>query len=229
MKTPSRRLIQGSFVGLLLAAILGAGWWLAAPDRGPVMRRDVAKVDARGPMEPSFCGPPLQPLPPPPVNSPFGLHLYASTPLGKVRPLAAMEIVNRLAVPDGKGGAPVKIVAAAGGDETPKNETTYDDVEAVSLMLQEYRRAFGAMPVGELNDEIVRRLQGENPRGIAVLPKVHPAINAEGELMDRWGTPYRFHPESAWHTTVRSAGPDRKMWTADDVISEDMGGEMAKL
>jgi hypothetical protein len=104
-----------------------------------------------------------------------------------------------------------------------RNESALDDVESVSLILQEYRRAFGAMPVGELNDEIVRRLQGENPRGIAVLPKIHPAINPAGELLDRWGTPYRFHPESYWMMTVRSAGPDKRMWTTDDILSMQEG------
>lgn len=100
------------------------------------------------------------------------------------------------------------------------NETAEQDMQTVVILLEEYRRAFGAMPMGEQNDEIVRRLQGENPKGIAVLPKNHPNLNALGELLDRWGTPYRFHPESAWLTTVRSAGPDREMWTRDDVLSE---------
>jgi hypothetical protein len=101
------------------------------------------------------------------------------------------------------------------------NETAQDDVATVGQLLEEYRRAFGAMPVGELNDEIVRRLQGDNPLGIAVLPKDHPAISADGELLDRWGTPYRFHPESAWVMTVRSAGPDKRMWTSDDILSSE--------
>lgn len=101
------------------------------------------------------------------------------------------------------------------------NETGEEDVATVVLVLEEFRRVFGAMPMGEQNDEIVRRLQGENPKGIAVLPRTHPNLSPEGELLDRWGTPYRFHPESAWLTTVRSAGPDRKMWTRDDLLSEN--------
>jgi hypothetical protein len=107
------------------------------------------------------------------------------------------------------------------------NETALDDVQSVVMLLEEFRRAFGAMPTGELNDEIVRRLQGENPKGIAVLPKTHPAIR-EGELIDRFGTPYRFHPESAWVTTVRSAGPDKKMWTGDDIVSENLTADLVQ-
>jgi hypothetical protein len=151
-----------------------------------------------------------------------------------VHALPAMSIADTLMPPPGKAPetvaakpaedavvATVRDVAAA--SPLPRNESPLDDVASVSQLLEEFRRAFGAMPVGEQNDEIVRRLQGENPRGIAVLPKTHPAITSEGELLDRWGTPYRFHPESAWVMTVRSAGPDKRMWSSDDILSVHEG------
>jgi hypothetical protein len=43
-------------------------------------------------------------------------------------------------------------------------------------------------------------------------------MNSNGELMDRWGTPIFFHALSKDQMEIRSAGPDRVMWTADDVI-----------
>jgi hypothetical protein len=178
------------------------------------------------------------PLPPPPIDSPFGVHLYAATPKGTVHLVPLDETLDRLPVASAglpTGGAAEPIVEKS--DASPsslhtegppvarptavQNETGEEDVQTVVLVLEEYRRAFGAMPMGEQNDEIVRRLQGENPKGIAVLPKTHPNISANGELLDRWGTPYRFHPESAWLTTVRSAGADRQMWTRDDILSEN--------
>lgn len=221
MKKPSALFIYGA-AGLLLIAILEMGWWFSggggvgeAPLKMPVSKN-------KGPIESALCGPFAKPLPPPPVDSPFGVHLYASTPLGVVYPLPAMEIVQQLGVPD-RGAQGIRS-ADAPSSEVATNETALDDVQSVSMILEEYRRAFGAMPVGELNDEIVRRLQGENPKGIAVLPKSHPAISAGGELLDRWGTPYRFHPESAWDMTVRSAGPDRKMWTNDDILTDRLEG-----
>jgi|GEM_PF-1187905 len=212
MKKLPPHILHGGAV-LLLATILSTGWWLAGAgdsllDGAPL------KVSSKGPMEAAFCGPLRAPMPPPPMDSPYGLHLYATTPKGTVHPLPAMEIVSHLALPPGTS-------EKIDGSTTPKNETTFDDIQTVTTLLEEFRRAFGAMPTGELNDEIVRRLQGENPKGIAVLPKTHPNLSAEGELLDRFGTPYRFHPESAWHMTVRSAGPDKKMWTSDDQISED--------
>lgn len=197
-----------------LAAILYAGWWMAGDPEQP----KAPPVNAtKGPMEPDFCGPLLGPRPVPPMDSPFGMHLYATTPKGQVHPLLAIQIVDALPPPEDKAAAAPQAARA----DLPLNDTAFDDVQTVQVLLQEFCRAFGAMPTGELNDEIVRRLQGENPKGIAVLPKSHPSISPEGELLDRWGTPYRFHPESAWHMSIRSAGPDKEMWTSDDILTDE--------
>lgn len=211
-------IVHGGFV-LLLAIVLFAGWWLAGTANSPVAAPPRLST-TKGPIEPAFCGPTAKPRPAPPIDSPFGLHLYAQRAKGIIHALPAIIVANQLALPEvepNKKDTPKPLTVPS---TAPKNDTAYDDVQSVNTLLLEYRRSFGAMPVGELNDEIVRRLQGENPQGIAVLPKTHPSINSDGELIDRWGTPYRFHPESSWQTTVRSAGPDKKMWTGDDILSD---------
>ena len=43
-------------------------------------------------------------------------------------------------------------------------------------------------------------------------------VNEKGELVDPWGTPYFFHQLSAMEMEIRSAGPDRIMWTEDDLV-----------
>ncbi len=43
-------------------------------------------------------------------------------------------------------------------------------------------------------------------------------VNDNGELVDRWGTPYFFHQISGADTEIRSAGPDKIMYTADDIV-----------
>jgi hypothetical protein len=70
-------------------------------------------------------------------------------------------------------------------------------------------------PVGE-NHEIAAALAGDNPARFAFLPPGHRALNARGELTDRWGTPFRFHQLSGTQMEIRSAGPDKKFGTADD-------------
>ena len=257
-----RFLSMALFPGIAVVAVT-LGWWISRPSH---VRSAKHASEANnyprswGPSTSANCG--TTGRQPPPINSPFGKHLYANTSLGVIHPLPAMAIADTLMPPPksashsaspattAKSSASGNIPGASGtpgaagqttgsttanadasrtGDgrsssdksATARNETAQDDVAAVGQLLEEYRRVFGAMPVGELNDEIVRRLQGDNPLGIAVLPKDHPALSADGELLDRWGTPYRFHPESAWVMTVRSAGPDKRMWTSDDVISTE--------
>jgi len=72
-------------------------------------------------------------------------------------------------------------------------------------------------PVGE-NVEIAAALTGENPAKFVFISPRHRAINARGELCDRWGTPFRFHQVSGTQMEIRSAGPDRKFATPDDAL-----------
>jgi hypothetical protein len=93
------------------------------------------------------------------------------------------------------------------------------DLAIVSSMVAAYRSIYPGKgnPVGD-NRDIVETLLGANPNGIIFLWQGNRAINAQGELCDRWGTPFFFHAESGTKMEIRSAGPDRMMRTADDVI-----------
>ena len=73
-------------------------------------------------------------------------------------------------------------------------------------------------PVGE-NAEITAALAGKNQFHFAFIAPDHPAINARGELCDRWGTPFFFHALSGTRMEIRSAGPDKKLYTPDDILS----------
>jgi len=100
--------------------------------------------------------------------------------------------------------------------------TAADDLEALELLVSIYRRSNGgANPPGGENDEIIRQLTGRNNTGFAVLPANHPAISPAGRLLDRWGTPYYFHPVSREVLGLRSAGPDGKLFTPDDIVVGD--------
>lgn len=106
--------------------------------------------------------------------------------------------------------------ASAADALNAKETAPEDDLSLVHALLRSHRRALGANPVG-LNDEITSALTGKNSKGAASLAEDHRAISAQGELLDRWGTPYRFHAYSAKVMEVRSAGPDRKFFTGDDI------------
>jgi len=98
------------------------------------------------------------------------------------------------------------------------------DIEP-QILLENMRRAiinygstFSGNPVGN-NSEIAAALNGENPKQIKFIdPEKGLRINGNGELVDSWGTPFFFHQLSATDTEVRSAGPDKIMWTADDLV-----------
>jgi hypothetical protein len=51
------------------------------------------------------------------------------------------------------------------------------------------------------------------------LPGNYSGLDADGQLLDRFGTPYLFHAESSSRITIRSAGPDRRLFTPDDYVS----------
>lgn len=93
------------------------------------------------------------------------------------------------------------------------------DLRIVLELVDAFRTNFPreGNPVGS-NAEITAALAGNNRLGLVLIAPRHPAINAAGELCDRWGTPFFFHAESARRMEVRSAGPDRRMWTEDDVV-----------
>ena len=84
--------------------------------------------------------------------------------------------------------------------------------------INQYRSMFGSNPVGT-NPEITSALNGENPKQARLVdPDAGLRINGRGELVDYWGTPFFFHQLSGIQMEIRSAGPDHKMWTRDDLI-----------
>ena len=90
------------------------------------------------------------------------------------------------------------------------------DLDNVRLMLRDYRSLMGENPVGS-NAEIMRAIMGGNPKHANLGPPQGQSVNGNGELVDRWGTPYFFHQLGATNMEIRSAGPDRILWTTDDV------------
>lgn len=92
------------------------------------------------------------------------------------------------------------------------------DLRIVLDLVSNFRTNFprDGNPVGS-NAEITAALTGQNKLRLALIPPDHPAINRDGELCDRWGTPFFFHAESGTRMLVQSAGPDKKLHTADDV------------
>jgi hypothetical protein len=115
---------------------------------------------------------------------------------------------------------PAAIAPAAKPGPAPKPEPEgRAEVESVRLMFRDYRTRMGENPVGT-NAEIMKAVMGGNPVNARLGPPEGQSLNEQGELVDKWGTPYFFHQMSKDHMEIRSAGPDRKMWTSDDVVGQ---------
>lgn len=116
--------------------------------------------------------------------------------------------------------AEVKEIDPAPPAQTPAEPApaeVHSELESVGTVIRDYRNALGGNPVGT-NAEITSALLGENPKQTSFEVPTGSSVNAQGEMIDRWSTPYFFHQISGTQMEIRSAGPDRKMWSSDDVV-----------
>ena len=108
--------------------------------------------------------------------------------------------------------------AAAPPKPPPSLEEGRSAAETVYRMITSYHTRMGENPVGT-NAEITKALMGGNPLHATFTPDQNlPPLNAKGELIDPWGTPYFFHQLSGDDMEIHSAGPDKIMGTADDIV-----------
>ena len=101
----------------------------------------------------------------------------------------------------------------------PEMDIARNDVENIGLMLRDFRTVLGENPTGS-NAEIMKAVMGGNKKGARLGPPTGMALNGEGELVDGWGTAVFFHQLSGNEMEIRSAGPDRKLFTGDDVLTK---------
>lgn len=106
--------------------------------------------------------------------------------------------------------------------ETSRAISTAKTPEEMLTLIQQvfshYRFAYKENPVGVENFEITEQLLGKNPKKIIFIDKDNPALRGN-ELIDHWNTPYFFHALSSQIMEVYSAGPDKILWTEDDIGS----------
>jgi hypothetical protein len=151
-------------------------------------------------------------------------------------PTAATEVQNdepaTETVPAPEPPGPVlpkpRTVALAAVEETPARPepgksgsgvTPLTALGNLRSVFRQYSSRLGGNPVGD-NAEITAALNGRNARHVVFLNRKEDGvrINARGELVDSWDTPYSFHQLSRTEMAIRSAGPDRRMWTAYDLV-----------
>lgn len=150
----------------------------------------------------------------------------ATAPSEPVSTEETPRIVQDSATSDPTGSVPVKtkspahamILARSSGPEASPGLSPAIVLENMRSMFRQYNSRFGGNPVGN-NLEITSVLNGGNPAHAVFLnPEDGLRVNGRGELVDNWDTPYFFHQLSRTEMEIHSAGPDRRMWTSDDLV-----------
>lgn len=187
---------------VLLALLAGALLWLMASRRPEAAARVVSRQSAPSPVET-----PHAPIPSSNAEEPAPTPDFpASSPPVEIVAGADPGHPTRLAILEASSGPEV-------ADLTPAIV-----MENMRRVFRQYSSRFGGNPVGT-NPEITAALNGKNPKQVVFLnPEDGMRINDRGELVDNWGTPFFFHQLSATEMEIHSAGPDRKMWTPDDLV-----------
>ncbi len=102
---------------------------------------------------------------------------------------------------------------AFGNGPSPKQE-----IEILHQLFRAYRDEYRSFPTGEDNAQFISAMTGGNPKKIWYLTRPHHRINPQGRLVDQWGTPYVFHAISRDYLEIRSAGPDKEVYSDDDLV-----------
>ena len=176
--------------------------------------------------------PPIQPAEPeipgidPTVSKPSTAEPMAPAAPSPSKPTSPPEVATPRPPVTGNQRlpAPAKVtflpVAETANLLHAENEDPQEDLHILEGLLEGYRRVYKWNPVAGLNEEVVEALIGYNDKNVALIAADHPAINDQGQLVDRWGTPYVFHALSGEHMQIASAGPDKKLGTPDDFVIE---------
>lgn len=145
--------------------------------------------------------------------------------LASASPRANAIIASNFAVPPQTVfyDAPARPQLALAGAPAPLEYTNLAPeivLDKMRHMIRDYDAMCGGNPVG-VNAEITAQLSGQNSKHANFInPEDGMRINSNGELVDPWGTPYFFHQLSAHEMEIHSAGPDKIMWTTDDLVTK---------
>lgn len=97
------------------------------------------------------------------------------------------------------------------------DQSVQEDLQIIAEFVDLLGKAGLNYSVGD-NADITAALTGTQYAGQKghIFPRQHNALRG-GQLVDRWGTPFWFHANGPGKLEIRSAGPDKELFTPDDV------------
>jgi hypothetical protein len=102
------------------------------------------------------------------------------------------------------------------GMEIERSPKINREINGIVGSIRDYYSVLHEYPVGT-NADVARALLGQNREKKLFLGWRPHKISSSGALKDHWGTEFYIRVEDSGKVIVRSAGPDRQMWTEDDV------------
>ena len=115
------------------------------------------------------------------------------------------------------GGWIVRVVTTVKAKASTHRLT--QDVECLFDGLQKYKEHVGAYPTGS-NADVVKALQGQNPKRVIIGLGRKLELNGKGEFVDPWGNALRFY-FSENSVLVRSAGANRRFEESTSMEFDD--------
>lgn len=97
---------------------------------------------------------------------------------------------------------------------TPKRDL--DSIARVMDSFSLLAKPSGGYPLAD-NQDWSAALKGKSGYRDPFVSEGHRVFNPQGRLADRWGSALFFHPLGGGRYEIRSAGPDKKLWTGDDI------------
>ena len=202
----ARLLHRPVFWAALILGTVALFWWLRPSQTPAPSRQPEVEVPPSPVARTRVVPPPSRVARPPVVTSPSQLQSLAAPSVAAPSP----PIQSPPAPP---------VAVSPDYYEAIRQRPEQQEAEEIALNLRHFGQRFGGNPTGT-NAEIVKALNGGNSKGVRYLDPQRLRLNDQGELIDSWGTPYFFHQLSAQQTEIRSAGPDRTLWTQDDILSK---------
>ena len=195
---------------LLLFVAALAAWWALRPTPPPPVGNAPTGHDTAGAL---------------PAPMPVASTVSADTPSG-MPPSSSAGLVSTPAPAVASSSTPAAVAPRAepttivpdpAVPATTRSSDASVNAIRVRRMVTDYHTLTGENPVGT-NTEIMAAVMGKNPRQAVLGPPEGFTLNQQGELVDDWGTPYFFHQLSRDVMEIHSAGPDKIMGTADDIV-----------
>jgi hypothetical protein len=104
----------------------------------------------------------------------------------------------------------------SGSGHNPAATTRNEEAQLANAIAQ-YAVVFQNYPASN-NAELTRNLTGDNSKQVRLINLSESSTNKDGQMVDIWGTPYKFTFNSTNSFVITSAGENHTFGDTDDIV-----------